>query len=194
MQIDSNGDGKFTGNELFGSSGILSPNSASITTQPLAQGTYTIRGVIQTVTGGTITTPVTTITIDPNGGFIGSQPVLQLISDYTRNMNQLGAMPANFIKNHPLLKIDDQMRVQINVHSTLPKYLTTLETSLQSQGMLVQAVYANQDKIQGYYPISGLSTIVTTPHFRDIVPVAKAVLYTGSATSQATPSWGPFPQ
>ncbi len=184
IQIDNNNDGQFTGNELYEASGILSAKTNSVTLQPLPEGTYNIRGDIKTVTGADIATPVVTITIDPSGGFIGSQPILQLISDYQRNMSQTGTLPANFVQNHPLVKINAQNQVQINVHSTLPQYLTALETSLQSQGMVVQGVYPTQDMIQGYYPISELSTIVTTPHFRDIVPVDPAVLYTGSAESQ----------
>ena len=184
IQIDFNNDGQFTGNELFGSSGILSPTSTSITLQPLAQGTYNIRGLIKTVTGGQITTPVTTITIDPAGDQIGSQLILQLMNDYQRNMKQTGTLPANFAKNHPLVRINAQQQVQVDIHSTLPQYLSTLETSLQSQGMVVEGVYANQDMIQGYYPISALSTIVTTPHFRDIVPIVPSIQSTGSAESQ----------
>ncbi len=130
---------------------------------------------------------MTTITVDPNGGIIGSQQISQLIKDYQRNIAQIGRLPATFAANHSLLRIDAQNRVQINVHATLPQYQAALQTSLQKQGMQVQGVYAGQNMIQGWYPIAGLSTIVTTPHFRDVTPVYKGALDTGLVESQGDP-------
>ena len=184
IQLNTNGSSSFTGNQLYQASAIFSTNNMTVTMQPVPEGTYTIRGEIKTITGQIVTTPVVTITVDPNAGFIGSQPVLQMMSDYKSAIQKGTYNQANFDAAHSVLRFDSQGRVQIDVHATLPQYLTALEASLQAQGMQVQGVYTSQTMVQGYYPVAGLSTLASTPHFEDLVPISPPVTYTGSVESQ----------
>jgi hypothetical protein len=186
VNVDLQHDGSFAdAGDDFQTTGILTPQAESLTLNALPAGTYQMQGWVRDVSGKEIASPVVSVMIDPNGGFVGSQTLKNLVTDYSDAIGVSGALPESFFapKVHPLT-FDDQQRVEVNVHAMLPKYLKSVETALQNMGMIVKVVTPGQNMVTGFLPIPRITDLPNLANFEAVTPVYAAVQRTGSAETQ----------
>src|SRR5205823_711989 len=82
IDVDLNGDGKFTGSELRFYTGQAGKGELPIILAKLTEGQFRMRARVFDVAGNVGKSSVVTVRIDPNAGFIGSQTLLNLYADY----------------------------------------------------------------------------------------------------------------
>ncbi len=72
------------------------------------------------------------------------------------------------------LQFDSQGRVLVDVHSTLPKYLTDLTTDLKNNlGFQVNMTVTAQNMVEGWLPVSQILALPNAANFGSVVPVNK---------------------
>jgi hypothetical protein len=185
IDVDMNNDSSFSSpGDVNQTVGFVTPNAPAVTLNPLPAGHYLLRVRATDLAGNEITSAPVSMVVDPNAGFVGSSTLLTLVSDFTAAA-QGGSVPASFYAARSnLLVFDNYGRVEVNVHSTLTKYLNGLIANLQSWGMSFVSMAPWQNMITGFLPITRIAALPTLPNFASVTPVYAPVTRTGGAESQ----------
>jgi hypothetical protein len=186
IDVDLHHDGSFTDPGDAGqTSGSITNQSNQLSLNSLPNGIYAIRARISGPNNQILVSPMMTIDVNTNEGFIGSQTLLNLYSDYTSAMTTHGSLPNSFFARsaHPE-NFDAQNRVGMNVHATAGQNLSGLAADLTNLGMNVMQVNTAQQMVIGYIPMSMISQLMTLPNLSSVTPIYRPLVYTGSVTSQ----------
>jgi hypothetical protein len=206
IDIDLKGDGSFRDpGDMNAITGPVQVGANSFALPSLPQGTYAMEVRVTDSQGNQSVSPIATMVVNPYAGILGSQPLQQLYGAYLSAINvnppaaalgvstkSAGVSTSNIVLPQsfftPFLKahfvFDPAQRVEIDVRSTLGKYLGALQSELQAQGMLVMRVTPAQNLITGYLPIGAIGTLTSLPHYDAALPVLAPMRSVGAVTSQ----------
>jgi len=202
IDVDLKHNGSFTdpGDQDYATATLGSNGTASFALTPLLPaGTFSIRARVSDVAGNVGVSATSSMVVDPNAGYDGSQPLLDLAYGLkygtpvettvptTMNTGGAAAQPSTSSLVAPtktgasgfqppagysFLEFDQQGGVLVDVHSTLLKYLPALTTELTTQfGFMVSGTYTSQDMVQGWLPINEILSLPNAAHFGSVDPV-----------------------
>jgi hypothetical protein len=177
IDVDVKHDGSFS--DAGQTTGTITAQNHQIALNALPNGTYSIRARV-----GQLTSPTVSVSINTNQGFVGATDLLNLYHDYASAL-VAGSIPANFYQAHKENFLYGG--VGINVHTTEPQFLSGMAADLTNLGMAQAQIYASQQMVQGFLPISLLPMLTTLPNFASVTPIYRPNVNTGSVDTQGDP-------
>jgi subtilisin family serine protease len=207
IDVDLRHDRSFTdaGDADFVTGQLGQNNTASITlTKPLAKGVYMIRARVADSFGDVGVSADALMTVDPNSGFVGSQPLLDLAYGvpYGTPIPQGGSGgggengPGSGVpvigtpnpQDFKFLEFDHQGRVLVNVHSTETANLDGLHAELMSQMRFTTTEFAPaENRVTGWLPVNQILNLPNLANFDSVTPVYKPIENVGSYPTDADP-------